>query len=452
MVASVAAVGLLTDRALDAGDFGLAAAMNIVVGAALLVSAGRLTRAEPRLLALLAALFGAWLVLRASPWLLWPDLIAAVGFLGLASTYARAGSLLDIGTAEVMARAINAIGHVMAGAGFIARPVLSIRGRVSALGPVARGLLIALPICGLLAGLLASADPVFASFFKLNIDLGHLLADVGFAIIGALAMAGVLRLASAEPVAKVDGPSWRLGATEALVVLALLDAVFAAFAVAQLLAASGAATATLKSVGVTYSDYARSGFFQLLWVGGITLFVLILFSRITGLSNPEHKWAFRVLCAIAIALTLMIVVVAFRRLSLYEDAYGFTMLRLYSHIFAGWLAVVFLLLATEVLGFRARRRWFVGATVASATVVLLALNLVNPEAVVVALNIDHAQASHKIDALYLQELSSDATPALLQSAMTLKIACEDSQPYQPTVWAFNLSESNAAQARAAACP
>jgi Domain of unknown function (DUF4173) len=56
-------------------------------------------------------------------------------------------------------------------------------------------------------------------------------------------------------------------------VLALLDAVFTAFAIAQILV-TGAAQETLKSAGVSYSEYARSGFFQLLWAGGITLVTL----------------------------------------------------------------------------------------------------------------------------------------------------------------------------------
>src|SRR5207249_665314 len=189
---------------------------------------------------------------------------------------------------------------------------------------------------------LASADPVFASFFNLNIDAGQLILDAVFVVLGALGVAGLLRLAASEPLERVNGPLWRLGATEALVVLAVLDAIFAAFAVAQVLAATGGAADTLRSAGVTYSDYARSGFFQLLWVSGITLAVLFLFSRISKFSDRRGALAFMVLAQCAIALTLMIVVVAFRRLSLYEVVYGFTMLRVYSPVFYVWVVAVLL--------------------------------------------------------------------------------------------------------------
>jgi hypothetical protein len=245
-----------------------------------------------------------------------------------------------------------------------------------------------------------------------------------------------------------------------LTVLVVLDAVFAAFALAQVLAATGAADASLRSAGVTYSEYARSGFFQLLWVSGITLAVLVLFSRITGLSQRASKVTFTVLAETAIALTLMVVAVAFNRLSLYEQAYGFSMLRLYSHIFAVWVGVVYVLLALDLLGVMPQRRWFVGAVGATAMTMLLALNVINPEALVVTLNVDHAKSAHKIDASYLQELSSDATPALLGSRAALdpalreqvnKVACTGPRQYSASLAAFNWAEAQAAAARRANC-
>ena len=453
-------IGLVADQWLRTGVFGLAASATLLIGAVVVVGVGRLERLESRILVAVAALFACWFTLRASPWLLWPDLIVAVALLGLAASLAVKGSSFDLGAAELAARAIQGIVQVIAGIGFVARPVLKTRGRVAAAVPLIRGVLIAIPIAALLAGLLASADPVFASFFNLNIDTGRLVLDVFFIAAGSVSAAGLLRLAASEPLDRIDGPAWRLGGTEALVVLAVLDAVFAAFAFAQVLAASGAAAGTLRSAGVTYSDYARSGFFQLLWVSGITLAVLFLFSRISRFSNRRNALAFMVLTECAIALTLMVDVVAFRRLSLYEEAYGFTMLRLYSHVFAVWVAVVFLLLASDFIGLWSRRRWFMGAVLASALTVLLGLNFVNPEAVVVGLNTNHAQTAHKIDGEYLGQLSSDATPALLASRASLdpvlrsqveKVACTGERAYSAPPAAFNWSDAQAAAARGAGC-
>ena len=458
--ASALLIGLVADQSIRTGVFGLAASVVLLIGAAVLVRVGRLERLESRVLAGTAALFACWFTVRASPWLLWPDLVAALGLLGLAASLGVRGSIFDLGAAELGARAIQASVQVAAGFGFVAKPLHKARGRMASAVPFARGVLIAVPIAALLAGLLASADPVFASFFNLNIDLGRLLLDVLLIAFGSLCAAGLLRLAASEPVDRVDGPAWRLGGTEALVVLAILDAVFAAFAIAQVLAATGAAADTLRSAGVTYADYARSGFFQLLWVSGITLAVLFLFSRISRLSRRRNALAFMVLAESAIALTLMVDVVAFRRLSLYEEAYGFTMLRLYSHVFAVWVAVVFLLLAVDFLGLWSRRRWFVGATIASALIVLLGLNFINPEALVVAFNTNHAQIAHKIDGEYLTQLSSDATPALLASRASLDqalrsqidhAACSGQRTYSAPPAAFNWSDAQAAAARRTGC-
>jgi hypothetical protein len=453
-------VGLAADQALRASAIGLGASVTLGCAALLLVFAGRISRLESRLLVAGAAVFGAWLSLRASPWLLVPDIAAALVLLAIASSVAVRGSLLDIGIAESVARAFNGALHGIGGGAYVGKPIFHTRSRVAGIAPLARGLLIAIPIAALLAGLLASADPIFASFLTFNLDFGQILLDAFFVLAGSLAMAGLLRLAAAEPMDQGDGPVWRLGTTEAVVVLAVLDTVFAAFAIAQAIAASGTGAETLRVAGVTYADYARSGFFQLLWAAGITLVVLILFSRITGFARRAGKVTFIVLAQVAIALTLLIVLVASLRLSLYEGAYGFTMLRLYSHIFAGFVAVVFLLLAADLAGLFRRRRWFVGVTVLTALGLLMALNVANPEAIVVGLNVNRASETHKIDAQYLRELSSDAAPALLASRSRIDptlwqdvkgVACAGPRSYTPNLAALNWADAEAADARRQGC-
>jgi hypothetical protein len=459
-LAAVVLVGLTADQALRAGSFGLAASLAIIITGLALLFAARLIAPEARVLVAAAVLFAAWLTVRSSPWLLWPDLVASCALLGLAASVAVRGSLLDIGVAEATARAFHALAHGLAGAAFVLKPAVAARRQVASIAPLARGLLIAVPIGAVLAGLLATADPVFASFFNLNFDFGRLTLDAIFVVVGSLGAAGVLRLAAAQPLTRVDGPMWRLGSVEGLVVLAVLDAIFGGFAVAQLMAAGGAAGDTLRAAGITYADYARSGFFQLLWVAGITAVVLIVFSRITGFRQRSSRRAFLLLGEVGVVLTLLIVFVAFQRLSLYESAYGFTMLRLYSQIFAVWIALVFVLLAADMAGLFRRRRWFVGTTSIAAIGVLLALNVANPEAVVVALNLDLARSIHKVDAQYLAELSSDATPALLDQRSLVdpvlgrevsRVACAGPRSYSVSPGAFNWSDAAAASARRRGC-
>ena len=155
-----------------------------------------------------------------------------------------------------------------------------------------------------------------------------------------------------------------------------------AVAAAQLVALSEGGRHVLATAGLTYAEYARSGFFQLLAVAVITLGVLLLLRAATGLASPGQRAVFTVVAEVAVALTLVVVVVAVRRLNLYEDAFGLTMLRLYSELFSYWIGAVFLFLGAALAGVGHGRGWFVGAAVAAGLTLLLALNVVNPEAVV----------------------------------------------------------------------
>jgi len=118
------------------------------------------------------------------------------------------------------------------------------------------------------------------------------------------------------------------------------------------------------------------------------------------------------------------------------------------------------LLAADFIGLWRHRRWFIGAAATTAAAVLLALNIASPEAIVVALNTNHAQITHKIDGAYLAELSSDATPALLASREELDsglrkqvtdAACAGPRSYSPPVAAFNWADAQATAARQAGC-
>jgi Domain of unknown function (DUF4173) len=101
---------------------------------------------------------------------------------------------------------------------------------------------------------------------------------------------------------------------------------------------------------------------------------------------------------------------AFFRMWLYEQAYGFTELRLYTHVFMGWLGVALLLFLGGLL--RERPRLFsLGAPVAAA-LVLAALNLANPDAIIVEQNIARYHAIGDLDTYYLSQLSADALPAM----------------------------------------
>lgn len=451
-----AAAAVLTDAAVRSGvATATGFALVVLVAGAMFVS-GRVQRPQARGLVAVAPLFGFWLMVHTSVWLIPLDLVAAGGLLLLAASLESGGSLFDLSIPAVVARSVHAVGHGATAPAFFVRSG-GTHGRDSTLSAksVLQGLALAVPILVVLGVLLGSADAVFASFFEWwspesVIEHGALL------VVGAWGMVGLLRLASAEPARPLPSFRFRLGSVQATVILGSLVTLFAAFAAAQLVALSAGGRHVIETSGLTYAEYARSGFFQLLAVAVITLAILLTLRAVTDLSDTRASRRFIVLGEASVALILVIVFVAIRRLSLYEDAFGLTMLRLYSQVFAVWVGVVFVFLGAMLAGVERHRAWLPPAAAAAGLAILLALNVLNPEAIVVEHNVDHAATSGRFDPGYVTGLSDDAVPALVDALPRLDpgtrqqvraVVCTGHSPS-----GFNLAAEAADDARSRICP
>jgi hypothetical protein len=449
---------LLADLAVRSGGLGLAGALLVAAVAAGLLISGRVPSREARLCLLAAPVFGLGLFVRSSPWVVPLDVVAAGGLLVLGCSLARGGRVLDLSLPAALARVVHALGHGIAAPVFL---LARLPGWSGTTARVVRGLLLGAPVLLLLGLLLASADAVFASFF--SIDLGDGFAHIAVVLAAAWAMAGLLRLASAKPLGPLPAPIRPLGAVEATVVLGALVALFSAFAIAQVVAISEGGRRVIETAGLTYAEYARSGFFQLLAVAGVTLAVLLALRGATDLADPTAQRRFAILGVAATALTLVVVAVALRRLALYKDVFGATMLRLYASLAVAWIGVVFVMLAAALLGVGKGRHWLVPAAGGAALAIVLALTVVNPEAAVVRYNVDHAESTGRFDPEYLAELSDDAVPALVDALPRLapearaEVLARICDPIAGTGnfrgWAaYNPSVDAAAEARNRVCP
>lgn len=447
-----------TDLAVRSGVTGLAGAALVSAVAAALVLSGRLVNPAARVLALAAPVFAMALAMRTSPWLVGPDVVAAAALLVLACSLARRGDPLDLTLPSLVTRGVVATTHGLAAPGFLLLGIVAHRSRATM---ALRGLLLAAPVALVLGVLLGSADPVFASLFRLPGDPVEFVVHAVLLGVGAWGMAGLVRLASAATTPAPPTLPWRLGRVEATTVLGALVALYGAFAAAQVVAAAGGAERVLSAAGVSYADYARSGFFQLLAVAGLTLCVLMAVRAAAGGSLDGRLL---VLSQAAVGLTVVIVAVALRRLWLYDQAFGLTMLRLYAVVFAVWVGLVFVLLGASLSGAGRARAWLVPAALGTALVLLLALNVANPEAVVVRRNLALAEAGGQFDGPYLAALSDDAVPTLVagldrlapqaRAELVLTLCAEatghgDSQ--SGGFWAFNRARDRAVAARNRLC-
>ncbi|MEU6900049.1 DUF4173 domain-containing protein [Streptomyces virginiae] len=280
--------------------------------------------------------------------------------------------------------------------------------------PVAKAAAVAVALLVLFGALFASADAAFADL------LGGLIPDVSVEdgpirfmlfVLGAVIAVAAARTAAAplrwDRIEVAPGkPRSRVEWALPLVVLNLL---FAGFNAVQLAVLFGGYDKVLDSTGLTYAEYARQGFWQLLWATLLTLAVIALALRWAPRSGAGDRRLVRIVLGSLCALTLVVVAAALRRMDLYVDAYGLTRLRVSVAAMELWLGlVIVLIMAAGVFG----ARWLPRAVAGSAAAAVLAFGLLSPDGMIAERNVARFEKDRKIDLAYFQSLSADAVPAL----------------------------------------
>lgn len=464
-LAVVVAGGIAFDVAVRSGVASLGGAVAATAMAALLFATRRFESRTSQALLSAASVFGWWLLGRSSPELAVLNAVAVTGLAVIAAALSRSGSLFDATWPEWCRRAAHAALHALAGAGFASAAarranVVAPQHRALA-GGIARGMVLAAPIFMSAAALLAWGDAIFASIFDVEIDAGSLSWHVVLTVFGALAVAGTVRVASAAPPRRWALTPILIGWVEVAVVLGSLVVLYAAFAVVQVVAATGGADHVLATSGLTYATYARSGFFQLLAVAVMTLFLVVAARSVTADATGTGRRVVTALTLAAVALTLMIVAVAVRRLQLYSDAFGLTLLRFYASAFALWIGAVFVAFGLSAGGVGRPRQWFPGAVGMLALTALFLLNVANPHGHIATTNLERAVAGHRFDASYLGQLSPDAVPAIEARADRLppehvaavrEAVCPRAVHVPQGLWSYNAARTSGARAHHALCP
>jgi hypothetical protein len=292
--------------------------------------------------------------------------------------------------------------------GWLARGIGSVRGR-SVEQPVRLGLsvVVGLLLVGVFGVLFAQADATFAGLVNAlpSVD-GRSVVVFALAGLGTTA-AGHLLLEPPAATRRTDGT---LRTVEWGVPVGLLVALFAVFVADQLAALFGGAGYVLRTAHLTYAQYARSGFWQLLLVTGLTLVVIaVTVAKARRSTRTERVWLRSLLGSLA-GLTLVIVASALVRMWSYQQAYGFTVPRLCVETCELWLGAVYLLVIGA--GVRLRLARLPRMAVAAGLTALLVLAVVNPERLVAGENVARYQETGRIDFGYLSDLSQDAIPGL----------------------------------------
>ncbi len=442
----VLVAAVLVDLALHHGVPGIAttAALLLIAG----WQAAASTQRSARVAAVIAALFAVLLSVRMSPWLVAPNLAAALGCLGFAAVLERTGSARWAGFTDLLAWPLSPLRELPWVPGFLAVPATRpLRGEQARVRAIARGVALAAPILVVLGLLLASGDAVFASLFSLDLDLGDVAGHVGGVVAGAFVFGAILLRSHTTGPVRATGLARPIGPTEAGVVLGAIAALYGAYVVTQLVVLTGGAQHILETADLTRAEYARAGFFQLLWAAGLTLVVLLGLRSVTVRSDGPVRTRLTALSLSVILLTLGLVVSSLVRLALYNDAFGLTMLRLSSMVFAGWVGLVLVLVGANFVA-SGLRGWLPVAVAASALLVLVAVNGWNPEAFVARHNLTTTNPVG-IDYAYLDTLTADAAPVFAahadRSAAVRDLACRPEE--DRSFWSMTWSRWDAARHR-----
>jgi len=162
--------------------------------------------------------------------------------------------------------------------------------------------------------------------------------------------------------------------------------------------------------GLTYAEYARRGFGELVLVAFFSLLLFWCLSLVTRRETSTQRKSFSALGVLLGVCVVVILLSAFQRLLLYENAFGFTRLRTYPHVFMVWLGI--LLAAFIVLELAGRSRAFGLALLFVTLGFGLTLGSLNVDGFITRRNVARARLGSELDLDYLLTLSADSTPAL----------------------------------------
>ncbi|RLQ95537.1 DUF4153 domain-containing protein [Falsibacillus albus] len=284
------------------------------------------------------------------------------------------------------------------------------------LAKIIAGLLISIPILVLVTTLLSSADEKFSEIIKMmpNTFGDFNIVEYGFRTVIAFGFAFILfgflhvihQKSSLEQLSAKTDNMFSIDAIISLIVLFSINGMYLLFIFVQF---KYFFSGTLQS-DYTYAEYARRGFFELVFVTIVNLTLLNTILSFTVYRKSLLKYLLKGLLSLLVVSSGIILCSAFLRLSLYEDAYGYTFLRMAVHAFMVFLFIVFAYTLTRVWIDRLSLMRFY---IITGLLFYSIMNMINIESIVVSKNIERFESTGKIDLQYLSQ-TDEGIEAMIQ--------------------------------------
>jgi hypothetical protein len=273
--------------------------------------------------------------------------------------------------------------------------------------PLLRGLALSWIVLVFFTVLLSAADPIFGGIVAETLDI-DLSPDrvIRFAVVAggaAWLVLGLSRRAIGTATPRIAFRPSSFGATEALAVVGSLNLLFAGFLAVQF---TYLFDGRVGRVDIGYAQYARQGFFELVFAAACVLSLILSVDWIVA----RRVRVLDLLHLGLIVQTLVVTWSAVVRMLAYTTEFGLSELRVYTTAFMAWIAVMMVLAAVTVL--RSRRDSFAFGAFVTGLVAIVALVAVNPDGFIAQTNLARSDSEHGVDIAYLGTLSADAVPAM----------------------------------------
>lgn len=281
---------------------------------------------------------------------------------------------------------------------------------------IIRGIIITVPLLFIFAWLFSSADLVVNKYLGQIFSLdGLFISRIIIVLIATCGLIGAYTYTFLNKALVAPGNQSNhaklIGQVEATILLSSLNVLFLAFVIIQIAYLFGGEQ-TILAQGFTYAEYARRGFFELIAVALISL-MLVWGSSFSFLQDKlQGKNYIQILGGGLVLQVFGVLASAAERLYLYEHAYGLTVSRFYALAIVIWLAIVFTMLLVAIIK-KSHEQQIALQTFASVLVLLISLNVINPDALIAQININRFYKVGKIDVNYLGNLSDDAMPRII---------------------------------------
>lgn len=287
---------------------------------------------------------------------------------------------------------------------------------------IIRGFAIAIPVSVLLLLLLVKADPIFNKLvenFLQNIWQRLIVSMILFFGLLSIGLAKISEVMKKNEVGEEKDIEHKI--YELLIISGSAVILFGIFILIQFryFFAGNIGERELQELGInslTYSEYVRKGFFELLAASAVASLIVLYITKFIHRLYSSHKLVTQAVSGILVAEIGLLLLSALQRLNLYQEAHGLTRARVFGFIFLVWLffmLVIFLIRIFQEL----KKEWLFKLVFSSTLIIVLLLSIVNIDGLIATKY--KPTVNDEIDYYYLMNLSSDAyeswEPAVLDA-------------------------------------